>query len=112
MTGEASYSPAWLLLSSASLSFLFFSIFSAAKHSSQDDNSEDVRLDLFLLEEEGYWLGFEVNGQSSVFLTHAFMGICAPAYHLRLKSLKNALLNVYLASFLGSMDTFTRSTEA
>ena len=32
VTGEASYSPAWLLLSSASLSFVFFSIFSAAKH--------------------------------------------------------------------------------
>ena len=44
-------------------SFLSFSIpfSSAAKHSSEDDNSEDVRLDLFLLEEEGYWLGFEVN---------------------------------------------------
>ena len=27
-------------------SFLFFSIFSAAKHSSEDDNSEDVWLDL------------------------------------------------------------------
>ena len=33
VTGEASCSPAWLLLSSASLSFVFFSIFSAAKHS-------------------------------------------------------------------------------
>ena len=37
----------------ASFSFLLFSIFSAAKHSSEDDNLEDVRLDLFLLEEEG-----------------------------------------------------------
>ena len=31
---------------------------------------------------------------------------------VRLKSLKHALLNVYLASFLGSMDTFTRFTNA
>ena len=30
----------------------------------------------------------------------------------RLKSLKHALPNVYLASFLGSMDTFTRFTDA
>ena len=30
----------------------------------------------------------------------------------RLKSLKHALHNVYLASFLGSMDTFTRFTDA
>ena len=30
----------------------------------------------------------------------------------RLKSLKHALFNVYLASFLGSMDTFTRFTDA
>ena len=44
-----------------SFSFLFSSIFLAAKHSYEDDNSEDVRLDLFLLEEVGYWLGFKVN---------------------------------------------------
>ena len=30
----------------------------------------------------------------------------------RLKSLKHALFNVYLASFSGSMDTFTRFTDA
>ena len=47
-----------------------------------------------------------------LFLMHAVMGICAPASHLRLKSLKHALPNVYLASFLGSMDAFTRSTDA
>ena len=41
-----------------------------------------------------------------------FKGICAPASHHRLKSLKHALFNVYLESFLGSVDTFTRSTEA
>ena len=39
----------------------FLSPFSTAKHSSEDDNSEDGCLDLFLLEEEGCWLGFEVN---------------------------------------------------
>ena len=43
---------------------------------------------------------------------YAFKGICAPASHLRLKSLRHALFNVYLASFLGSVDTFTRSTDA
>ena len=41
-----------------------------------------------------------------------FKGICALASHHRLKSLKHALFNVYLESFLGSVDTFTRSTEA
>ena len=41
-----------------------------------------------------------------------FKGICAPVSHHRLKSLKHALFNVYLESFLGSMDTFTRSIEA
>ena len=30
----------------------------------------------------------------------------------RLKSLKHALFNVYLSSFSGSMDTFTRFTDA
>ena len=38
------------------LHFLSFSLpFSASKHSSEDDNSEDGWLDLFLLEEKGYW---------------------------------------------------------
>ena len=41
-----------------------------------------------------------------------FKDICVPVSHHRLKSLKHALFNVYLASFLGSVDTFTRSTEA
>ena len=35
-------------------SFILFLPFSATKHSSEDDNSEDGWLDLFLLEEEGY----------------------------------------------------------
>ena len=40
------------------------------------------------------------------------MVIHVPASHNRLKYIKHALPNVYLASFLGSMDTFTRSTDA
>ena len=48
-------------------SFLFFSIFTVAKHSSEDDNSEDVRLDLFLLEEDGCWLGCGGNSQFPCF---------------------------------------------
>ena len=41
-----------------------------------------------------------------------FKGICASASHHRLKSLMHALFNVYLASVLGLVDTFTRSTKA
>ena len=42
--------------------FLSFSLpFSATKHSFEDDNSKDGWLELFLLEKEGCWLGFEVN---------------------------------------------------
>ena len=40
------------------------------------------------------------------------LGYLCPYFSLRLKSLKHALFNVYLASFLGSMDSFTRSIEA
>ena len=40
------------------------------------------------------------------------LGIFGPGFSLRLKSLKHALFNVYLASFLGSVDTFIRSTDA
>ena len=40
------------------------------------------------------------------------MVVYGPAFHHRLKSLKHVLFNVYLAIFLGSVDTFTRSTEA
>ena len=47
-----------------------------------------------------------------LFLTHTFMVVYVPASHHRLKSLKHALFNVYLASFLGSLDTFIRSTDA
>ena len=39
------------------------------------------------------------------------MVVHVPASHNRLKSLKHALPNVYLASFLGLMDTFARSTD-
>ena len=41
-----------------------------------------------------------------------FKGIYALSSHQRLKSLMHALFKVYLASFLGSVDTFARSTEA
>ena len=40
------------------------------------------------------------------------MVVYVPASHHRLKSLKHALFNVYLARFLGSVDTFIRSTDA
>ena len=40
-----------------------------------------------------------------------FKGIWAPASHHRLKFLKHALFNVYLASFLGSVDSFTRPID-
>ena len=41
-----------------------------------------------------------------------YFRVFVPCFLLRLKSLKHTLFNVYLASFLGSMDTFTRSIEA
>ena len=43
--------------------FHFLSSFSTAKHSSEDDNLEDGWLDLFLLEEEGCWLGCGGNSR-------------------------------------------------
>ena len=47
---------------SSFLHFLSFSLpFSATKHSFEDNNSKDGWLDLFLLQEEVCWLGFEVN---------------------------------------------------
>ena len=49
-------------------------------------------------------------------MSHVFhvciLGYLCPCYSLRLKPLKHAPFNVYLASFLGSMDTFIRSIEA
>ena len=50
--------------------------------------------------------------QVLLFLMYAVMGIYVPASHLRLKSLKHALFNVYLARVLDSVDTFIRSTDA
>ena len=47
-----------------------------------------------------------------MFFMYEFKGIYAHASHLRLKSLSHALSSVYLASFLGSVDSFTRSTDA
>ena len=93
--------------------FLSFSLpFSATKHSSEDDNSEDGWLDLFLLEEEGCWLGCGGNSRFPCFFNARIYGCLGSCFSLRLKSLKHALFNVYLESFLGSMDTFTRSIEA
>ena len=40
------------------------------------------------------------------------MVVHVPVSHNRLKYLKHALPNVYLARFLGSLDTFIRSTDA
>ena len=40
------------------------------------------------------------------------LGFLCPCFSPRLKSLKHTLFNVYLARFLGSMDSFTRSIEA
>ena len=34
------------------------------------------------------------------------MGVCVPASHFRLKSSRDVLTNVYLARFLGSVDTY------
>ena len=41
-----------------------------------------------------------------------YFRVFVPLLFTKVKSLKHALFNVYLESFLGSMDTFTRSTEA
>ena len=58
--------------------FLSFSLpFSATKHSSEDDNSEDGWLDLFLLEEEGCWLGFGGNIRSSIFNVGIYFHLCS-----------------------------------
>ena len=40
------------------------------------------------------------------------MVVHVPASHNRLKYLKHALPNVYLASFLGSVNSFIRSIDA
>ena len=40
------------------------------------------------------------------------MAVYILASHLRLKYLWHALPSVYFASFLGSVDSFTRSTDA
>ena len=50
-----------------SIFFHFLSSFSAAKHFSEDDNSEDGWLDLFLLAEEGCWLGCGGNSRFPYF---------------------------------------------
>ena len=49
-------------------------------------------------------------------MSHVFhvciLGHLCPCIPLRFKPLKHAPFNVYLASFLGSTDTFIRSIEA
>ena len=50
-------------------------IFSATKHSFEDDNSEDVWLDLFLLEEEGHWCRFGGKFSCPLIFHTAFMSI-------------------------------------
>ena len=49
-------------------------------------------------------------------MSHVFhvgiLGYLCPCISLRKKSLKHAPFNMYLASFLGSLDTFIRSIEA
>ena len=45
----------FLAASFSPIFFHFLSPFSVVKHSSEDDNSEDGWLDLFLLAEDGYW---------------------------------------------------------
>ena len=56
-----------LLLPHFPIFFHFLSSFSTAKHSSEDDNSEDGWLDLFLLEDEGCWLGCGGNSRFPCF---------------------------------------------
>ena len=40
------------------------------------------------------------------------LGYLCPCFSPRLKYLKHTLFNVYLATFLGSMDNFTRSIDS
>ena len=68
--------------------FLSFSLpFSATKHSFEDDNSEDGWLDLFLLEEEGCWLGFGGNSRFSVFNARIYGYLCSISLNLGLNLL-------------------------
>ena len=68
------------LLSPLSLTFL------ATKHSSEDDNSEDVWLDLFLLEVEGCWgLDLQAAGGSPVFHAAGFVILVPKISTLSLK---------------------------
>ena len=70
LTSRRQYSerePVSPLLPHFSIFFHFLSSFSAAKYYSEDDNSEDGWLDLFLLEEEGCWLGCGGNSRFPYF---------------------------------------------
>ena len=72
--------PVFSLLSPLSLTF------SATKHSSEDENSEDVWLDLFLLEVEGCWgLDLQAAGGSPVFHAVGFVILVPKFSNLGLK---------------------------
>ena len=64
-----------------------------------------------ILEEEGHWVLFLGLAVCFYVLYVGILGYLCPCFSLRLKSFKHALFNVYLARFLGSMVTFTRSIE-
>ena len=91
--------------------FLSFSLpFLATKHSSEDDNSEDGWLDLFLLEEEGFWLGFGGNSRFSVFNARIYGYLCSISLNLGLNLLSiPSLTCIWQASWLQWM-LITRST--
>ena len=77
------------------LSPIFFSFslpFSATKHSSEDANSEDAWLDLFLLKEEGCWLGFGGNSQFSIFNARIYVYLCSISLKLGLNLLSTPSL--------------------
>ena len=91
--------------------FLSFSlIFSAAKHTSEDDNSEDGGLDLFLLEEEGCWLGFGGNSRFSVFNTRIYGYLCSIYLNLGLNLLSTPSLTCIWQAFWLQWMLITRST--
>ena len=77
------------------LSPIFFSFslpFSATKHSSEDDNSNDALIDLFLLKEEGCWLGFGGNSRFSVFNARIYGYLCSISLNLGLNLLSTPSL--------------------
>ena len=88
-----------------SLSFTFLH-FLTIQTPLYDDKTRDVRLKPSSL--KGNATGCQFLGKLAFLLLFmlAFMGVCVPTSHIRLKSPRHALTNVYLASFLGSVDTY------